>query len=102
MSQNHWLTRIVILILGVSIPFLLVSPKSSLAQESAKLTWSPNQENDLAGYKLYYGESKGTYNGGGNQPSPTSTGKTTSQEITGLTPGEDYFFTLTAVDTFWK
>ena len=98
MSQNHWLTRIAILVLSVTSPGLLVSPTSSLAQESAKLTWSPNQESDLAGYKLYYGDSKGNYNGGGNQPSPTTTGKTTTQEITGLTPGEEYFFTLTAVD----
>ena len=98
MSQNQWITRIAILILGINIPFLLVSQTSSLAQESAKLTWSPNQESDLAGYKLYYGESEGNYNGGGDQSSPTSTGKKTSQEITGLTPGEDYFFTLTAVD----
>ena len=99
MSQNHWRTRVLILILSVTFPVLLVSPPSSSAQESAKLTWSPNQESDLAGYKLYYGESQGNYNGGGNQPSPTSTGKSTSQEITGLKPGEDYYFTLTAVDT---
>ena len=98
MSQNLWITRIVLFILSVNIPLLPVFLKSSFAQESATLSWAPNQESDLAGYKLYYGKSTGVYKGGGDQPSPTSTGNTTSQKITGLTPGEDYYFTLTAID----
>ena len=57
------------------------------------LTWDPNQENDLAGYRMYYGNSTGTYG------PPTDLGLTTSHTVANLPEGQTYYFTLTAYDT---
>lgn len=59
-----------------------------------QITWTPNTEPDLAGYKIYMGTATGQYG------LPQDVGNVTSRTIT-LTPttGATYYFALTAYDT---
>ncbi len=53
------------------------------------LSWDPNRENNIAGYKIYYGTSSGNY-------SPAiDVGNRTSYTITGLSP-DTYYMVVTA------
>jgi hypothetical protein len=61
---------------------------------SINLVWEANLEEDLAGYKIYYGTSPGNYG------PPTDTGNTTEFELSGLNEGTTYYIALTAYDTF--
>jgi len=56
------------------------------------LSWDPNDEWDLAGYKLYYGAASGAYG------APITLGIQTTFTINNLPPGT-YFFALTAFNT---
>ncbi len=58
----------------------------------AVLSWDPNTEPDLAGYKVYSGTASGIYG------TPIDTGNLTTQTVTGLSSGT-YFFAVTAYDT---
>ena len=59
------------------------------------LSWSANAENDLAGYKIYFGTSSGNYTSPG---SPTVIGKVSTYTLTGLQRNTTYFFALSAYD----
>ena len=69
---------------------LLVSQSAFAAQ--IKLAWDPNTETDLAGYRVYWGETSRSYG------SPIDVGKVTQFTLTGLTAGKTYFFAVTAYD----
>src|SRR5574341_1445892 len=58
----------------------------------AILSWSPNTETNLAGYRVYYGTSSRSY------PNVIDVGLVTTYTVTGLGPGT-YFFALTAYNT---
>ena len=67
------------------------------------LTWDQNTEDELAGYKVYYGSASRTY-----FDNPTELpkgmcrvldGRVTYTFPTELTPGVTYYFTVTAYDT---
>jgi hypothetical protein len=53
------------------------------------LTWDPNKDPDLAGYKIYYGTSPRTYG------PAIDVGKVTSYSLTGLLTGERYYISNT-------
>jgi hypothetical protein len=57
------------------------------------LAWEPNTEEDLAGYKVSYGTRSGDYD------FTIDLGKVTQYTLTGLAPGTQYYFALTAYDT---
>lgn len=67
----------------------------SEALGSLLLSWIPNTEPDLAGYKLYAGRATGTYNAFGY---PIDVGNVTSYTVTVLDAGA-WFFAVTAYDT---
>jgi hypothetical protein len=58
------------------------------------LAWDPNTEEDLAGYKIYYGYASGDYD-----TSIDVVGKTTTFQITDLEYDQTYYFAATAYDT---
>jgi len=57
----------------------------------AILSWDPNTDSDLSGYKIYYGTASGRYG------APITVGNQTRYKVTGLGLGT-YYFALTAYD----
>lgn len=65
----------------------------------ATLSWSPNKEVDLAGYKIYYGITPRTDNcPPGGYPQKVDIGNKTSYTIEKLETGKDYYFSITSYD----
>ena len=60
---------------------------------SLSLSWNPNGEADLGGYKIYHGTSPGNYG------QPTDVGKVTAYALSGLAEGVRYYIAITAYDT---
>jgi hypothetical protein len=71
--------------------FMLIFSTQSFAAQ-VTLTWDPNSEPDLAGYKLYYGNSSGNYQWN------IDVGNVTSYSLT-LAPGIIYHLAATAYNT---
>ena len=69
----------------------LILSQSVLAAQ-IRITWDPNTEPDLAGYKVYYGISSGIYE------IPFYVGNVTTYTLTGLASGQTYFIAVTAYD----
>jgi len=61
---------------------------------TVQVTWNPNTEPDLSGYKLYHGTASGQYG------EPVDVGNVTGH-VMEITPqhGATYYFALTAYDT---
>jgi len=57
------------------------------------VTWLPNSEQDLAGYNVHYGIASRSYS------HTVSAGLDTTCQVSGLEPGHEYFFAVTAYDT---
>jgi hypothetical protein len=74
------------------LPIILASNALGAAT-GVTLTWDPNTEADLAGYKLYSGTASGSYT------NASDVGNLTSNTVLGLAPGAEYFFAVTAVNT---
>lgn len=66
---------------------------TSASTGSVTLSWTANAETDLAGYKLYLGTQTGVYG------APLTLGNLTTYQITNLTMGTTYFFSISAYDT---
>ncbi len=60
------------------------------------VSWSPNSEADLLGYKIYWGSTSGNYS------NIKDVGKVTSDRISDLAEGIKYFFAVTAYDTAYN
>lgn len=71
------------------VTLFITAPASGMA----KLTWDANTESDLAGYKVYWGTSSGTYG------SPLDVKNVTSLDVVNLTAGQAYYFAVTAYST---
>ena len=82
------------LIINLLIIFVLTTQISYAA--SINLEWDANSEEDLAGYKIYYGTSSGNYG------TPISVGKISASELSGLTEGTTYYVAITAIDTSYN
>ena len=57
------------------------------------LAWDPNTDSNIAGYKLAYGTSSRSYT------TTLDVGTVTTYTVTGLTPGQQYFFAAYAYNT---
>jgi hypothetical protein len=92
-------------------PYLLTPPGAPAAPEDLMITvadsivtlnWTTNTEPDLAGYKVYYGQSEGgPYDGTGaaEGPSPIDVGDVTTATLSGLpVDSATYYFVVTAYD----
>ncbi|MDL2228670.1 hypothetical protein LJC14_00290 [Treponema sp. OttesenSCG-928-L16] len=74
---------------------------TALAREGGvELSWSPSSDEDVGGYLVYYGTSKGEYFGDSAilGVSPVNVGKRTSIFIDGLQGGTLYYFAVAAYD----
>jgi len=78
--------------LSVVISFLLFHLQIAFGA-ALSLSWNPNGEADLDGYKIYYGTSPGNYG------PPIDVGDVTSYSLSGLTEGVRYYIALAAYDT---
>ena len=69
------------------------------AAGSATLSWTASSEEDLAGYRIYYGifPRQGNCPPGGYSKS-TDAGKVTTYTFNNLNDGQTYYFSLTAYD----
>ena len=80
----------------ILVTILVLLPTAGWLQDqthSVTLTWDPNSEPDLAGYKIYYGNSSRTYH------STVDVGNVVEQQVFGLTEGYRWYFAATAYDT---
>ena len=76
--------------LGILLIWLsLIQPAFS---GQIRLVWDANTENDLKGYKVYYGTAPWSFG------EPIKIGKAASFTLTGLTKGERYYIAVTAYD----
>ncbi|NQX58142.1 fibronectin type III domain-containing protein [Paenibacillus qinlingensis] len=66
---------------------------ATIGDTKIQLTWSPNHEEDLAGYKLYVSD-----DGASTWRNGVSTGYATTYQATGLTNRKQYTFAVTALD----
>lgn len=77
------------------LTILAILAIAGIAQAATvQVTWNPNTEPDLAGYRLYVGEASGQYG------EPVDVGNVTGH-VMEITPeyGATYYFALTAYDT---
>ena len=75
-----------------TLPVILIAITALTAFESATVSWDPNTEPDLAGYKIYYGSAPGVYE------EAILVGNVTSYRVTELVAGKKYHFVVTAFD----
>ena len=75
------------------IVIIMLLPAIAFAA-TVQVTWNPNTEPDLSGYKLYHGTASGQYG------EPVDVGNVTGH-VMEITPqhGATYYFALTAYDT---
>ena len=72
---------------------------SATTTSSATLTWSPNTDTDLAGYKVYRATASGAYGAPLATLPATLQSNITTYVATGLQSQTTYFFVLTAYDS---
>src|ERR1700678_1906290 len=86
MSSESVMAR-VILVCSIAIPILL---SSDVYGANLSLAWNPSASANVAGYTLYYGVTSGRYT------SALGAGTNTNMTVTGLTPGQTYYFVTAA------
>jgi hypothetical protein len=84
--------------LGSMLFFISIIPCSLLIRNaeaaSVTLAWDPNSEADIAGYKLYYGMGSQSYE------FAIDVSNQTTYTIPGFLEGVDYYFAVTAYNTY--
>ena len=76
----------------IGIALVAVASHPAMAG-TASLAWDPGSDSDLAGYRVYYGTSPGTYT------QSVDVGNVTQATISGLTDCTNYYFGVKAYDT---
>jgi hypothetical protein len=91
-SKKNAFFSIVVTGLFILLFFILSLLVSAAHAGDVTVAWDPNPEPDVAGYKIYYGTSPGSYS------SFVNAGNITSMVISGLTAGATYYFAAVAYD----
>jgi len=79
--------------LPLAILFLLLVHSTLLRAAALTIAWNPNSEPDIAGYRVQYGTSSGTYT------NEVDAGNATLKTIANLTSGIRYYFIVLAYNT---
>ena len=79
-------------IISAALFVVFASMVSNAHAAQVQLAWDPNSEPDLAGYKLYFGQSSRNYQ------FVVDVGNETTYSLLGLTEDETYYFAATAYD----
>ena len=77
------------LIFVVAFLFLFFSSPTDTHSAQVTLAWNPNPEPDIAGYKIHYGTSSGSYT------SHVDVGNHTTSTVSGLQDATKYYFAAT-------
>lgn len=80
----------------LALASLIFSPQAFAG--SAHLTWDANAESDLAGYRIYYDIASHAGTCPTGYANSVDAGNVTSYWFDALTPGQTYYFQLTALD----
>lgn len=67
---------------------------SNINTGQVTLSWKPNPEDNVTGYKIYYGNASGSYS------SVVDVGKVTGYVFTALETGKTYYFVITAYNSY--
>ena len=76
-----------------ALAMIFVAAVTGTQAANVTLAWDSNAEPDLAGYNVYYGTTSRNY------PNSVDVGLVNSHEVTGLVPGQTYYFAVTAYDS---
>ena len=90
-TRTGWRVKTLGSLIGL---WLLIGLPSVAIADSVSISWDRNLEEDLAGYKVYFGMLPGAYT------ETIDVGYVTTYTVSDLVPGETYFFALTAYDVF--
>ena len=71
---------------------------SKIQAAEATFVWSPNTEQNLAGYNIYYGFESGIYAEPINVGNPYIENNSVTATLSGLEEGNTYYFAATAYD----
>lgn len=72
----------------ITLIFLAITAQAA----TIRVSWDPNTEDDLAGYKVYYGTASGQYG------APVDVGLVTTFDVLGIDDETEYFVAVTAYD----
>ena len=72
---------------------LIGSLEAVRAATTVTLAWNPSGSSGIAGYRLYYGTSSGSYSNSRNIVGGTTT------TVAGLAPGQTYYFVITSFNS---
>lgn len=86
-------TALIALLFAFSLSLSLAASPAEVFG-SVKITWDPNPEHDVIGYRVHYGSESGTYT------DVMDVGPATAFEITGLIDGQIRFCSVTAYNIY--
>jgi hypothetical protein len=69
--------------------FILLAVSAPAHSAQVTLAWDPNNQEDVSGYKIYWGTSQGNYE------NSVDVGDVTTYVVTGLLSGQTYYFVAT-------
>ena len=95
-TQENNQATIIVTGSGITKTAIVTLKLNPQATSSATLTWSPNKEKDLAGYKVYRSTTPGTYSKA--NIIATIGGNVTTYQAEKLQFGTTYYFVVTAFD----
>lgn len=80
----------------LALAVLIFGTRTDLgAQVSVRIAWDPNPETNISGYRIYYGRTNP-----GSVTNMVDVGRQTSGTVANLAYSADYFFYVTAYNTF--